>query len=147
MLRSGNAVAGAVERVLRSEVGGIKLIEQLNGGECVCAREIEEMGRAADGGGFLGGDAAKSEIVQLERQQRRIAGADQGFADDLLDGARKRGHSDGIPHLQQNRFGPVGEPVELRIGIFNGDERVVAFDDRAFLNRADAQRQLPPCLA
>src|SRR5216683_1251879 len=96
---------------------------------------------AADGGGFLGGDSAKAEVVELERKKRGIAGADQGFANDLLDRAGKRGDRDGIPDLDQKRFGPVSEPVELRIGVFNGDERVVSFDDGALPDRADAERE------
>src|SRR5882762_6176206 len=83
--------------------------------------------------------AAESEIVQLEGKKRRIAGAHEGFADDLLDRTRQRGNGDRIPDLDQKRFGPVGKPVELRVGIFDGDERVVSFDDRAFLDGADAE--------
>src|SRR6266436_1920797 len=94
---------------------------------------------AADGGGFFGRDAAETEVVQLEGKKRRIAGANQRFADDLLDRARERGHGDGIPHLDEKRFSPVGEPEKFRIGVFDGDEGVVRFDDRAFLDRADAE--------
>ena len=63
------------------------------------------------------------------------------MANDLLDRAGKRDDRDGIPDLDQKRFGPVSEPVELWIGVFNGDERVVSFDDGAFLDRADAERE------
>jgi len=34
------------------------------------------MRSAADGGGFLGGNPAKAEVVELERKKRGIAGAD-----------------------------------------------------------------------
>src|SRR5580693_3950599 len=96
---------------------------------------------AADGSGFFRGDAPKTEIVQLEWKKRGIAGADEGFADDLLYGARERGDSDGIPDLEQNGFRPVGEPIEFGIGVFDGDERVVTLDDCAFFHGADAQRE------
>src|SRR6266478_7696391 len=96
---------------------------------------------AANGRGFLGGDAAESEVVQLEGKKRRIAGADKSFADDLLDGAGKRGDRNGIPDLDEKRFRPVGKPIELRVGVFDGDKRVVGFDDRAFLDGANAQRE------
>src|SRR5260370_128739 len=101
------------------------------------------MSRAADGGRLLGGDAAESEVVELEGKKRRIAGAHQGFADDLLDSARECGDGNGIPDLDKKRFGPVSEPVKLGVGIFDGDESVVSFDDGAFLDSADAERQSP----
>src|SRR5260370_8654751 len=101
------------------------------------------MSRAADGGRLLGGDGAESEVVELEGKKRRIAGAHQGFADDLLDSARECGDGNGIPDLDKKRFGPVSEPVKLGVGIFDGDERVVSFDDGAFLDSADAERQSP----
>src|SRR5258708_19019340 len=44
---------------------------------------------AANGGGFLGRDAAETEVVEFERKKRRIAGANQSCADDLLDRDRK----------------------------------------------------------
>src|SRR6266404_7042701 len=112
MLGSRNAVSGAVERILRSEIGGIILIEKLNGGERVRTEKIEQMRSASDGGGFPGGNAAETEIVQLEGKQGRIAGANQRFADDLLDGTRECGDGDGIPDLQENGLGPVGEPIK-----------------------------------
>ncbi len=141
MLGSRNAVGGAVERILRREIGGIKLVEKLNGRKRVRAEKIDEMRGAANGCGFFGGNAAKSEVVQLEGKKRRIAGADKRFADDLLDGARQRGNGDGIPDLDEKRLRPIGEPVEFRIGVFDGDERVVSLNDGAFLHRADAERQ------
>ena len=139
----GDAVAGAVERIGCREVCGIKLIEELNGGQRVRAEKIQQMSGAADGRGFFGGNAAETEVVQFEREQRGIAGADKRPADDLLDGAGKRGDGDGIPHLQENGFRPVGEPVEFRVGVLDGDERVEALDDGAFLDGANAQRQAP----
>src|SRR5712692_11869423 len=117
MLGSGNAVGGAVRWIAARAIRGIKLVEELNGGKRVRAEKIQQMRGAANGGGFLGRDAAESEVVQLERKQRGIAGAHEGFADDLLDGAGKRGNGDGIPDLDEKRFGPVGEPVEFRVGI------------------------------
>ncbi len=96
---------------------------------------------AADGGGFLGGNAAESEVMELEGKERRIAGTNKSFADDLLDGARECGDGNGVPGLDEKRFSPVGEPVKLRIGVFDGDQRVLGFDDGAFLNGADAQRE------
>src|SRR5260370_15370750 len=86
---------------------------------------------SANGGRFLGRDAAESEVVEFERKKRRIAGADEGFADDLLDSARECSNGDRIPDLDKKRFGPVGEPVEFGVGIFDGDERVVRLDDGA----------------
>src|SRR6266852_3401531 len=111
MLGSGDAVGGADERILRAEIGRIELIEELNGGQRVRAEKIQQMRGAADGGGFLGRDAAESEVVELERKKRGIAGANKGFADDLLDRTRERRNRDGIPDLDEKRFGPVGEPV------------------------------------
>src|SRR5712692_4467511 len=141
MFGSGNAESGAVEWVLRGEIGGIKLIEDLNGGKCIRAEKIQQMRGAADSGGFLGGNAAESEIVELKGKKRRIAGANQSCADDLLDRAGECGNGDGIPDLDKKRFGPVGEPVGFGVGVFDGDERVVSFDDGAFLDGADAERQ------
>ena len=96
---------------------------------------------ASDGGGFLGRDAAESEVMQLERKKRRIAGAHEGFADDLLDGARKSGDRDGIPDLDEKRFRPVGEPIKFGVGVFDSDKGVVSSDDGAFLDGANAQRE------
>src|SRR5260370_602436 len=141
MFGSRDAVRGAFERILRSKIGGIKLVEDLNGGQRVCAEKIQQMRGAANGSGFLGRNATKSEVVQLEGKKRRIAGANQSFADDLLDSARKCGDGDGIPDLQKNGFRPVGEPVELRVGVLDVDEGVVTLDDGAFLDGADAERQ------
>src|SRR6266853_1170724 len=53
MFGSRDAVRGAFERILRAEIGGIKLIEDLNGGQRVCAEKIQQMRGAADGGRFL----------------------------------------------------------------------------------------------
>jgi hypothetical protein len=139
MLGSGDAIAGAVGGIGGGKIGGIKLVEKLDRSEGVCPEEIKEMRGAADGRGFLGRDAAESEVVELEGEERRITSADEGFADDLLDGAGKGGHGDGIPNLQKNGFGPVGKPIKLGVGVFNGDERVMAFDDGAFLDGADAE--------
>src|SRR5437016_9733301 len=97
----------------------------------------------ADGGGFLGRDAAESEVVELKGEKCRIAGANKSFANDLFDRAGKCGDGDGIPDLQENGFGPVGEPIEFRVGVLDGNEGVVAFDYCAFLHRADAERQAP----
>src|SRR5258708_19454367 len=101
------------------------------------------MSRAADGGRLLGGDAAESEVVELEGKKRRIAGAHQGFADDLLDSARECGDGNGIPDLDKKSFGPVSEPVKLGVGIFDGDECVVSFDTDASLLRAHPDSQSP----
>src|SRR5260221_12028079 len=106
MLGSRNAVGGAVERILRSEIGGIILIEQLNGCERVRTEKIEEMRGASDGGGFPGGNAAETEIVQLEGKQGRSAGANQRFADDLLEVTRECGDGDGIQDVQENGLDP-----------------------------------------
>jgi len=83
---------------------------------------------------------------QLEGEQRRIAGAHEGFADDLLDGAGERSNGDGVPDLQEDGFGPVGEPIEFRVGVFDGDESVLTFDDGAFLDGANAEGQAPAVL-
>src|SRR5258708_38046280 len=98
---------------------------------------------SANGGRFLGRDAAESEVVEFERKKRRIAGADEGFADDLLDSARECSNGDRIPDLDKKRFGPVGEPVEFGVGVFDGDQSVVSSDDGAFLDGANAERQSP----
>src|SRR5882672_5180104 len=146
MLGGRNAVRRAIERVLCGEIGRIKLVEKLDGGKRVRAEEIEKMGGAADGCGFFRGHTAKSEVVQLEREQGRIASADEGFADDLLDGAGKRGDGNGIPDLEKYGFRPVGEPIELRVGVLDGDEGVLTLDDGAFLDGADAEGQAPAVL-
>ncbi len=143
MLGSRDAVGGAIVRIGRREIGGIKLIEKLNGSKRVCAEKIQQMRGAANGSGFLGRDPAEPEVVQLERKKRGIAGADKRIADDLLDRARERGDGNGIPDLQKNGFRPVGEPVVFRVGVLDGDEGVAALDDCAFLDGADAKRQPP----
>src|ERR1700730_4544746 len=89
MLGCGNAVAGAIERLVASEVRRIVLVEKLNGRERISAEEIEQMRGAADGGGLFGRNASKAEIMQFEGQQGRIPGAHQGLADHLLDGSRE----------------------------------------------------------
>src|SRR6185437_4450315 len=104
------------------------LIEKLDGCERVRSIEIEQMRGAADGRGFLGGNAAEAEVVQLEGEKRWIAGADERPADDLLDGAGKRRDGDAIPDFQEDGFGPVGEPIEFGIGVLDGDERVETLD-------------------
>src|SRR5208337_4064973 len=103
--------------------------------------KIEEMRGAADGRGLFRRDPAKAEIVEFEWEQGRIAGADQGFADDLFDSAGQGGDGDGIPNLEQQRFRPVREPVELGVGVLDGDESVVTLDDGAFLDGTNAQRE------
>src|SRR5271154_6775632 len=101
------------------------------------------MSGAADSSGFLRGYAAKAEVVQLEGKQRRIARADQSSTDHLLDRARQRCNSNGIPDLQENRFRPIRKPIKFRIGILNSDQSIEAFDYRAFLHGPDAQGKPP----
>ena len=43
--------------------------------------------------------------------------------------------------MEKDSFRPVGEPIKFGIGVLDGDERVAAFDDGAFLDGADAQRK------
>ena len=43
--------------------------------------------------------------------------------------------------MEKYGFGPVGEPIKFRVGIFDGDESVLTFDNGAFLDGADAERQ------
>ena len=80
MLGSRNAIARAVGWIARGKIGGIKLIEKLDCRQRVRAEKIEEMSRSADGSGFFRGDAAESEVMQLEGKQGRIAGTHEGFA-------------------------------------------------------------------
>ena len=79
--------------------------------------------------------------MQLEGEQGRIAGAHEGFADDLLDGAGKRSNGNRIPDLQENGFRPVGEPIKFGIGVLDGDEGILRANQRAFFHSFDAQRQ------
>src|SRR6266403_351096 len=117
MLGSGDAIGRAIHWIAAREIRRIELVEELNGRKRVRAEKIQQMRGAADGGGFLGRDAAESEVVQLEGKERGIAGAHEGFADDLLDRTRERGDGDRIPDLDEKRFRPVGEPVELGVGV------------------------------
>jgi len=55
--------------------------------------------------------------------------------------AAKRCHGDRIPDLKQNRFGPVGQPIELRISVFDSDDGVLRPHHGAFFHSFDAQRQ------
>src|SRR5260370_8565988 len=65
VLGSRNAVRGAFERILRSEIGGIKLVEKLNGGKRVRPQKIQQIRGTANARGYLGRDAATSEVGQL----------------------------------------------------------------------------------
>ena len=147
VLGSRNAVGGAFRRICRGEIRRIELIEKLNGGKRVRSEKIQQMRGAANGGGFLGGDAAESKVVQLERKKRRIASANEGFANYLLDGARQSGDGNGIPDLDEDCFGPVGEPVEFGVGVCNGDERVVGFTTVPSWTARMRRGRRPPCLA
>src|SRR4029077_19203232 len=72
MFGSGDAVRGAVERILRGVIGGINVMEKLTSSERVRAKKIQEMRRDSNGSGFLGRDATETEVVQLEGKKRRI---------------------------------------------------------------------------
>jgi hypothetical protein len=132
-------VVAAGNQALRFPKFGAAIV--MNCRQRVCAKKIEQMRGAADRHRFFRGHTAESEVVQLEAEQGRVAGAHEGFADHLLDGAGKRGDGDGIPDLQENGFRPVGEPIKFRIGVLDGDEGVLTFDDGAFLDGADAEGQ------
>src|SRR3981081_3998045 len=96
----GRPIHGMAAREIRR----IELVEELNGRKRVRAEKIQQMRGAADGGGFLGRDAAESEVVQLEGKERGIAGAHEGFADDLLDRTRERGATDRSRRRARSRF-------------------------------------------
>src|SRR5260370_33758487 len=66
VLGSRNAVRGAFERILRSEIGGIILREKLNGGRRVRAAKIPQMCRTANGRAFLATVGADSRCWQLD---------------------------------------------------------------------------------
>ena len=123
------------------------MIEKLDGRERVRSVEVEQVSGATDGGGFLGGNAAETEVVQLEGEKRWIACADESPADDLFDGAGKRRDCNGIPDFQENSFGPVGEPIKLGVGVLDGDKRVEALDDGASLTARMRRGRRPPCFA
>src|SRR5258706_5486183 len=54
MLGSRDAVGGAVRRICRGEIGGIELIEKLNGGKRVRTGKIQQIRGSAEGGRCLG---------------------------------------------------------------------------------------------
>src|SRR6266478_2787007 len=94
---------------------------------------------AANGRGFAAAYSAETKVVQFVRQERRITGAHQRFTNGLFYRAAKRGHGDRIPNLKQNRLRPIGEPIKLRVGVFNGDYGVLRANHRAFFHSLDAQ--------
>src|SRR5258705_10335726 len=96
---------------------------------------------AADGCGFAAAYPAEAEVMEFVWQERQIAGAHQRFTNGLFYRAAKRCHGDRIPDLKQNRFGPVGQPIELRISVFDSDDGVLRPHHGAFFYSFDAQRQ------
>jgi len=133
MLRGRDADAGHVRAVV--------LAEQFDGGKIISAQEIEEMRSAADSRGFAAAHAAETKIVQFVWQERGITSAFQGVSYGLFYGSAESSDRDGIPHLKQNGFRPVSQPVKLGIGIFDGDYGVLRRYYRAFFHGLDAQRQ------
>src|SRR5216683_2116537 len=79
--------------------------------------KIEEVRRAADGRGFPATHAAEAKVVQLEGQKGGITGAHQCLANSLLYGAAECCHRDRIPDLQQIRFRPMCQPVDIWFGV------------------------------
>src|SRR5882762_1006632 len=99
------------------------------------------MCRAADGRGFAATHSTEAEVMEFVWQERRITGAHQRFTDGLLYGAAEGCDCDWIPDLKQDGFRPVGQPIKLRIGVFDGDYGVLRRHNRAFFHSLDAQRQ------
>jgi len=96
---------------------------------------------ATDGRGFAAAHAAEAEVVQFVRQERRVTGAHQRFAHRLFYTAAKRRDRDRIPNLKQDGFRPIGQPIKLRIGVFNSDDGILRANQRAFFDGLDSQRQ------
>src|SRR6267154_228757 len=99
------------------------------------------MSGAADGRGFAAAYSTEAEVMEFVWQERRIAGAHQRFTNGLFYCVAEGCDCDWIPDLKQNRFGPVGQPIELRIGVFNSDDGVLRPHHGAFFHSFDAQRQ------
>ena len=99
------------------------------------------MRRAADCRGFAATHSAEAEVMQFVWQQRRITGAHQRFTNGLFYCAAEGCDCDWIPDLKQNRLRPIGEPIKLRIGVFDGDYGVLRGHNRAFFHGLDAQGQ------
>src|SRR5947208_825258 len=96
---------------------------------------------AADGRGFAAAYSAEAEVMQFVRQERQITGAHQRFTNGLFYRAAERCYGDRIPDLKQNRLSPIGEPIKLRIGVFDSDYGVLRANHRAFFHSLDAQRE------
>src|SRR5712671_6410044 len=96
---------------------------------------------AADGCGFAAAYSTEAEVMEFVWQERRIAGAHQRFTNGLFYRAAEGCDCDWIPDLKQNRFGPVGQPIELRVSVFDSDDGVLRTNHRAFFYSFDAQRQ------
>src|SRR5690349_17506760 len=99
------------------------------------------MSSAAYRRGLLGGNSAEPEVMQLERKECWIPGPDESPADHLLDGTGQGCHGDRIPDLQEYSFGPVGQPIEFGIGVFDGDKGIKTLDDRALLDGSNPERE------
>src|SRR6267154_5081437 len=99
------------------------------------------MSGAADGRGFAAAYSTEAEVMEFVWQERRIAGAHQRFTNGLFYCVAEGCDCDWIPDLKQNRFRPVGQPIELRISVFDSDQGVLRPHHRAFFHRFDSQRQ------
>mmetsp|Transcript_59888 Transcript_59888/g.139530 ORF Transcript_59888/g.139530 Transcript_59888/m.139530 type:complete len:249 (-) Transcript_59888:121-867(-) len=114
----------------------------------VCAQEVHKMRRATRGCGLHGGDTAKPEVVQLEEVQPLVDGllaarVLQVLGDDLLLLTALRADRCRVPDLHQKRFQVVGEPIALWVCVFQSEEHVLVWEDRALRNRLDHYGKLP----
>src|SRR5262249_7217692 len=134
MLRCGNAETFHVSRL-------IVVLKKADAGNRVCALEINEVGSRADAGRLLAGDAAITEVVQLEINQWRIAGALQRCQKNFANGIGESAHGDGIPDFEQERFQVVGKPVTLRISVLNRHQDIQDVDQSSFGNGPDHNGQ------
>jgi len=68
----------------------------------------------------------ESEVVQLEGKKRRIAGADRALPMTCFDARESVATVMGYQTWTRS-VSASGKPIELRVGVFDGDKRVVGF--------------------
>src|ERR1051325_356478 len=90
--------------------------------------------------------ASKTEIMQLEINERSIPGLFEVFKKHLFYFSRLCGHRARIPNLHEQRLEEIGEPETLRVGILNRHHHIGNGNGCSFGNRFNADRQFSAML-
>ena len=88
-------------------------------------------------------DAARAEVVQLERQlaHRIVGGAGQVLEDPALDVPGERRDRERVPQAHQLRLEPADDPRHALVGRLDRHQRVADRHDRALRHGTDPDRQ------